>query len=106
MADPMHRTIFAQQVRSFLVADYLFGQDDKLEDDTSFLDAGIIDSTGVLQLIAFLERTFGIRVNDEELTPDNLDSISNISAYLSRKLHDGVTPNDSEVLATASGEAK
>ena len=106
MAQPMHRTIFAQQVRSFLAENYLFGQDDKLEDDTSFLDAGIIDSTGVLQMITFLEKTFGIRVTDEELTPDNLDSISNISAYLTRKPNGRLALDESAVLATVPGEGK
>jgi acyl carrier protein len=73
-------------VRSFITADYLLGRDDDLSDDSSFLEEGILDSTGVLQLIAFLEETYGIRVENEEVVPDNLDSIDRVVAYLTRKL--------------------
>lgn len=77
----------AQEVRRFIEADYLLGRDDHLPDSASFLDEGILDSTGVLQLIAFLEQTYSISVSNEEVIPDNLDSIDNIVAYLSRKLN-------------------
>jgi len=75
-----------QQVRSFILQNYLFGKDYRLEDSDSFLDSGIIDSIGVLELVAFLQATYGITVDDEELIPQNLDSINAISAYLHRKL--------------------
>lgn len=76
-----------QIVRAFVVDNFLFGQaDGGLSDDTSFLESGIIDSTGVLELISFLERQFGIRVNDEEIVPDNLDSISRLTGFVERKL--------------------
>jgi acyl carrier protein len=54
-------------------------------DDDSFLENGIIDSTGVLELVMFLEETYNIKVDDEEIVPDNLDSINNIKKYLQRK---------------------
>ena len=73
-------------IREFVVANFLFGEEGKLGDDTSFLESGIIDSTGLLELVGFLEERFGIRVADEELVPENLDSLSNISAYLAGKL--------------------
>jgi acyl carrier protein len=57
-----------------------------LEDDTSFLEEGIIDSTGVLELVGFIEEDFSITVEDEELVPENLDSINNVTTYLERKL--------------------
>jgi acyl carrier protein len=57
-----------------------------LDDAQSFLESGIIDSTGILELVAFLEKTYGIHVNDEELVPENLDSIVNISKFLQSKL--------------------
>jgi acyl carrier protein len=72
-------------VRRFIVETFLFGEDGQLRDDTSFLDAGIIDSTGVLELVGFLEATYGISVRDDELVPENLDSLANIDAYLARK---------------------
>ena len=73
------------KVRSFIVENFLFGNDGGLLDDSSFLDEGIIDSTGVLELVNFLEEEFGIAVKDEELIPENLDSIANVVAYLERK---------------------
>jgi len=54
-------------------------------DDDSFLDKGIIDSTGVLELVAFVEDQFGIAVNDDELIPDNFDSITKLGSYISKK---------------------
>ena len=74
-----------EKVRAFIVENFLFGSDDGLEDGTSFLDEGIIDSTGVLELVDFLEATFSISVDDEELIPENLDSIENLVNYLERK---------------------
>ena len=58
-----------------------------LKDTDSFLENGIIDSTGVLELVSFLEEKFGIEVADEELIPENLDSITNVVNYLQRKLN-------------------
>lgn len=67
---------------------FLFEENVQLTDDESFLESGILDSTGVLQLIDFLEQEYGIRVENEEVTPDNLDSIERIAAYLDIKLAD------------------
>ena len=57
-------------------------------DDDSFMETGIIDSTGVLELLEFIEETFEIRVEDEEVVPDNLDSLSKLSAFIQRKSTD------------------
>ena len=73
-------------VRKFVVENFLFGEDGKLQEDTSFLESGIVDSTGILELVAFLEETFRIQMEDEELIPENLDSISNVVSYLQRKM--------------------
>jgi len=73
------------KVRSFIVENFLFGNDGGLSDDSSFLDEGIIDSTGILELVSFLEEEFGIAVKDEELIPENLDSIASVARYLERK---------------------
>jgi acyl carrier protein len=72
-------------IRQFIVQNFLFGEDGNLEDGTSFLESGIIDSTGILELVSFLEEKFGISVADDELVPENLDSIANVVAYLGRK---------------------
>ena len=74
------------KIRQFIVENFLFGDDNGLKDDTSFLDEGIIDSTGILELVSFLEEEFSISVEDEELIPENLDSIMNVVAYLERKM--------------------
>ena len=74
------------KIRQFIVENFLFGDDNGLKDDTSFLDEGIIDSTGILELVSFLEEEFSISVEDEELIPENLDSIMNVVAYLERKI--------------------
>ena len=75
------------KIRAFVVENFLFGSDENLEDNTSFLDEGIIDSTGILELVNFLEEEFSITVEDEELIPENLDSINNVTAYLVQKLN-------------------
>ena len=80
------KTTVAQQVTSFIVENFLFGESmDGLKDTDSFLDSGIIDSTGILELVSFIEETYAIQVKDEELIPENLDSIANVTAYVQRK---------------------
>jgi len=76
----------AEVVRKFIVEYFLFGDDDNLSNHTSFIEDGIIDSTGILELVAFLEETFGIHVEDEELVPENLDCISNVEKYVLIKM--------------------
>ena len=72
-------------IKQFIIDNFLFGDDSGLEDDTSFLEEGIIDSTGMLELITFLEEEFAMQLDDEELIPENLDSINNLLAFLSKK---------------------
>jgi len=72
-------------VRTFIQENFLFGNDDAFKDDTSFLNEGIVDSTGILELVSFLEEEFSITVEDEELLPENLDSINNVVTYVNRK---------------------
>ena len=73
------------EVHNFIVANFLFAPDAVLNDDDSFLDQGLIDSTGILELVTFLEDTYGIQITEAELVPDNLDSVNRIAAYLARK---------------------
>ena len=75
------------EIRAFIVENFLFGQDDKgLRNDESFLEGGIIDSTGVLELVGFLESHYLIAVEDQELVPANLDSVERLVQFLERKL--------------------
>ena len=77
-----------EQIRAFVDANFLFGQSDGLANDDSFLENGVIDSTGVLELVGFLEGQFAIRVRDDELTPQNLDSVNRVVAFVQSKLQE------------------
>jgi acyl carrier protein len=72
-------------VKAYIVENFLFGDDRRIAPDTDFLEHGILDSTGVLELIGFLEEKFGIRVEDDEVVPDNLNSLEKITRYIARK---------------------
>ena len=74
------------KIRAFIVENFLYGNDGKLKDETSFLEEGILDSTGVLELVAFIEENYNFKIEDEELIPENLDSIKNISRFIEEKL--------------------
>ncbi len=75
------------ELRRFVVDNFLFGQNGAaLTDDTSLVDGGILDSTGVLELVQFLERRFEIRVEDDEIVPENLDSLERLANFVQRKL--------------------
>ncbi|RJQ17672.1 MAG: acyl carrier protein [Nitrospiraceae bacterium] len=77
-------------VKAFILENFLYGQDDNsLSDDISFLEKGIIDSTGVLELVSFIEEKYGISVDDEEMIPDNLDSVNKLSAFIDRRAGNG-----------------
>ena len=74
-----------QQIRDFVTSNFYVADPNTLEDRTSLLDQGIIDSTGVLEVIMFIESTFGMTVEDSEMLPENLDSIERIAAFVARK---------------------
>lgn len=76
----------AELLKDFVVDNFLFGNDEGLENNTSFLEEGIIDSTGVLELVGFIEEQFEIQVDDEEMVPENLDSIVNLSTFIHSKI--------------------
>ena len=77
---------YKAEVKNFVLSNLLFGPGPELRDHTSLLDSGTVDSTGVLEIIMFLEDTFKIKIEPEETIPENLDSIDRISDFLSRKL--------------------
>ncbi len=73
-------------VRNYILENYLFSDDQSaLSDEDSFLNKGIIDSTGILEVIYFLEDDFSITVEDDEMMPENLDSVNNIVAFIEKK---------------------
>lgn len=75
-----------EKVRTFILENYLFTKDPAaLANEDSLGDRGIVDSTGMLELINYLEEQFRLKVADDEMIPENLDSVSNIVAYVGRK---------------------
>lgn len=75
-----------KRIRSYILENYLFtDKDDDLGNGASFLEEGIIDSTGIIELISFLQKEFSIEVSDHEMIPENLDSIDNIVRYVASK---------------------
>lgn len=77
---------YRDQIRGFLASNFYISDAKALSDDqASLLDQGIIDSTGVLEVVGFIETTFGITVEDNEILPENLDSIQGIAHYVARK---------------------
>ncbi len=75
-----------EKIKKFIVDNILFGEESGLGYDSSFLEGGIIDSTGILELVAFLEEEFSVVIEDRELIPENLDSINKIASFLEGKL--------------------
>lgn len=76
-----------KQIIEFITTNFLFDDSQKIIDEKdSLLETGVIDSTGVLELIAFIEETYGIKVEDEEIIPENLDTILDIVHFIKQKL--------------------
>jgi acyl carrier protein len=74
-------------IKKFIFQNYLFGfEEDKMGNEVSLLEMGVIDSTGIIELIMFIEENFAIEVPDHEIVPENLDSINYISEYVYKKL--------------------
>lgn len=75
------------ELRRFVIDNFMYGRDCEFHDQDSFLELGIIDSSGLLELVNFLEKQYGISVEDADLVPDNLDSIAQLARFLERKRH-------------------
>ena len=75
------------QIRQYIARNLLFSDNGfKYGDDASFLEEGIVDSLGIMDLICFIEETFGLTVADEDLTPDNFDSVNKLANYIQHRL--------------------
>lgn len=86
---PAGRAI-AQRVRQFIAENFFVSDPSTLEDDVSLITSGFVDSTGLLEVIAFLEAEFGIRIADDETVPENLETIGRIATFVGRKTGAGV----------------
>ncbi len=74
------------EIRAYIVDNILFGEGQGLEADTSFQDSGIVDSTGMLEIITFVEEKFGVTIGDDEVVPENLGTLRDISRFVDKKL--------------------
>jgi acyl carrier protein len=77
------------QIRDYIARRLLFTKEFKYPDTTSFLEEGIVDSQGVMELVLYVEETFGLSIQDVEITPDNFDSVSKLADFIRRKAAQG-----------------
>ncbi|NKQ35879.1 MAG: acyl carrier protein [Chloroflexi bacterium] len=75
------------QIKQYIAENYLFSNNGfNLDDDESFLEAGIVDSLGVVELVSFVEETYDMEVPDDDIVPDNFDSVNNLTTYITSKV--------------------
>jgi acyl carrier protein len=74
-----------QRFKQFIVENFYVSDPQELQPDTSLITSGYVDSTGMLEVIAFLEEEFGIQIRDEEMVPENLETIARVEAFIARK---------------------
>ena len=85
MIDPSDSSQLKAAVRAFILENFYVSDASSLRDEESLLDKGVVDSTGILEVIGFIEERFGFTVEDEEMLPENLDSIDRIASYVARR---------------------
>jgi acyl carrier protein len=77
-----------QELRDYIVDTFLFGDTEiEFNDNDSFIEKGIINSTAILEVITFLEEKYGVKIEDDEILPENLDSLDNISSFIGKKVN-------------------
>lgn len=76
---------YKKEIKEFIIENFLFGEKGEFEDTTNIFQKGIVDSTGVLEIICFIEETYNITIEDEEVTHNNFSSIENIAQFLQSK---------------------
>ena len=82
----MDRKSVLKEVREYIVENFLIDEgEETIGDEDSFLESGLIDSTGILEVITYLEEHYGIKVADDEMTPENLDSLANVATFVLAK---------------------
>ena len=78
--------LIREQIRDFLTVNFLYGDHVHLDDNASLLEQGVVDSTGVLELVLFVEETYGISVDEADLQPENFDSVSRLTNYVAARI--------------------
>jgi acyl carrier protein len=81
----MEQTEISRKIANYIEENFIYDPDVNLDNEASLLDTGLVDSTGILEIVSFLEETFGITIEDEEMVPDNLDSVTKISKFITSK---------------------
>jgi acyl carrier protein len=83
----MDTATIRQTIHDQIQFNFLFdGDEEEFSDDDSLVESGVVDQTGILEIVLFVEETYGIEVSEDELTPDNFDTVNNIAAYVTRRL--------------------
>jgi acyl carrier protein len=77
---------YTQIIRVFIIENFLFGEQQEIDSGTNLLEKGIIDSTGIVELVSFLEETYNIIVEDDELVSGNFSTLKNVSDFLEKKI--------------------
>ena len=86
-AGTLNVNLIREQIRDYIARNFLFGSDaSTLDDGASLVEQGIVDDTGVLELVLFVEETYGVQATEDELLPENFDSVDNIVEYVATKL--------------------
>jgi len=83
----MEQSEVSKGVREFIEKNFVYDQEMSLKNDESLLDSGLVDSTGILEVVSFIEQTYNISIEDHEMIPDNLDSINKIATFIISKTH-------------------
>ena len=81
----MEQSKIAAEVKDYIEKNFVYDQETNFKVDESLLDSGLVDSTGILEVVSFIEETFNISIEDEEMVPDNLDSVNKIASFIFRK---------------------
>ena len=81
----MEQSKIAAEVKDYIEKNFVYDQETNFKVDESLLDSGLVDSTGILEVVSFIEETFSISIEDEEMVPDNLDSVNKIASFIVRK---------------------
>jgi len=82
----MEQSEIVAKVKDYIEKNFIYDQETNLKVDESLLDNGLVDSTGILEVVSFIEETFSISIEDEEMVPDNLDSVNKIASFIVRKI--------------------
>jgi acyl carrier protein len=78
---------YTQVIKDFIIENFLFGEQQEINSDTNLLEKGIIDSTGIVELVSFLEETYNIIVEDDELVSGNFSTLKSVSDFLENKIN-------------------